>query len=95
MADFVIVGCHANRASEASVTLRHLPSGALVSVHHVPFEHDYSESADAECDRIQRTAAQIAQAAAVFLTAQSETRTVSRDDAVRSPTGHPPSGWRH
>jgi hypothetical protein len=95
MADFVITGCHANRASEASVTLRHLPTGAVVSVHHVPFQHDYGETSDAECDRIQRTAAEIAQAAVEFMADQSEARSVNRETRAGSPTGLGPPRHHH
>ena len=67
MADFEITGCHANRAGQASVTLRDKATGVVVSIHHMPFEHDYEESVRAECGRIQREAAGYAQAAIAFL----------------------------
>jgi len=67
MADFEITGCHANRAGQASVTLRDKATGAVVSVHHMPFEHDYAESVRGECGRIQREAARFAREALDFL----------------------------
>jgi len=67
MADFEITGCHANRAGQASVTLRDRATGAVVSVHHMPFQHDYEESVRGECGRIQREAARFAGEAIAFL----------------------------
>lgn len=67
MADFEITGCHANRAGQASVTLRDKATGAVVSVHHMPFDHDYDESVRGECGRIQREAARFAAEAIAFL----------------------------
>jgi hypothetical protein len=68
MPEFTVIGCHCNRAGEASVSLRHT-NGAIVSVQHIPFSHDYSESVGAECDRIQRAAVALARAAVAFLEA--------------------------
>jgi hypothetical protein len=70
MSDFEITACHANRAGKASVTLKHTPTGATVAIHNVPFDHSYSESSVAQCDRIQSTAAAIGDAALAFLKSQ-------------------------
>lgn len=72
MADFEITGCHANRAGQASVTLRDRATGTVVSVHHMPFEHDYEESVRGECGRIQSEAARFASAAIAFLRAHPD-----------------------
>jgi hypothetical protein len=69
MADFEITGCHANRAGQASVTLKDKATGAVVSVHHMPFEHDYEESVREECSRINAEAARFAEQAIAFLRA--------------------------
>jgi hypothetical protein len=66
MPEFTVIGCHCNRAGEASVSLRHT-NGAIVSVQHIPFTHDYSESVGTECDRIQRAAVALARGAVEFL----------------------------
>lgn len=67
--EFEIVGCHANRAGQASLTLRHLASGAVVSIHHVPFEHSYDETVGQECSRIQAAAADLAEQALLHVRA--------------------------
>ena len=72
MAEFEMTACHANRAGHASVTLRHVPTGAMVMVHHVPFQHDYSEAVGAECRRIREAAAKIGEAAMSFLTSHTD-----------------------
>ena len=69
MADFEITGCHANRAGQASVTLRDKTTGAVVSVHHMPFQHDYAESVRDECARIHAEAINFARDAIAFLNA--------------------------
>jgi hypothetical protein len=68
--EFEITGCHANRAGQASVTLRHVPTGATVAIHHVPFVHDYDENVREECQRIAATAAKLGERALAFLTSQ-------------------------
>jgi hypothetical protein len=67
MPEFEILGCHANRAGHAGVTLKHVPSGATVSVHQIPFEHDYGETVGQECQRIRLAGGDIAQRAVQFL----------------------------
>lgn len=67
MDDFQITACHANRAGHASVSLRHTSSGAMVMIHHVPFEHDYGETVRDECRRVQMSAATIGRKAIEFL----------------------------
>jgi hypothetical protein len=81
MAEFEMTACHANRAGEASVTLRHLPTGAMVMVHHVPFKHDYGETVLAECQRIREAAAVIGRAAMTFLASHAEEGEIQPDQA--------------
>jgi hypothetical protein len=90
MADFEITGCHANRAGQASVTLRDKASGVVVSIHHMPFEHDYEESVRAECGRIQRQAAGFAQAAIAFLGACPPGREVTSHAPGAAPDASDP-----
>ena len=70
--EFKITGCHADRAGHASVTLRHVPTGATVAVHNVPFQHDYDENVRDECRRIAVTAAEVGERAMAFLKTQFE-----------------------
>jgi hypothetical protein len=81
MAEFEVTACHANRAGEASVTLRHIPTGAMVMVHHVPFKHDYGETVLAECQRIREAAAVIGRAAMSFLASHAEEGEIQPDQA--------------
>ena len=67
MAEFEMTACHANRAGQASVTLRHVPTGASVMIHHVPFTHDYGETVRDECQRIRAAAAEIGRRAVSYL----------------------------
>ena len=67
--EFEITACHANRAGVASVTLTHRVTGAVVAVHHIPFEHSYDRTPEEECGRIQAEAARLAERAAAFLRA--------------------------
>jgi hypothetical protein len=94
MADFEITGCHANRAGQASVTLRDKATGAVVSVHHMPFEHDYEESVRGECGRIQREAARFAAEAMAFLqTCPSETEAPSHTPGAAPDHSEPPDAF--
>ncbi|HEV2531412.1 hypothetical protein [Phenylobacterium sp.] len=79
MAEFEMTACHANRAGQASVTLRHVPTGAMVMIHHVPFQHDYAETVRDECQRIRETAAKIGEAAMSFLTSHTDEAEVLPD----------------
>jgi hypothetical protein len=67
MPDFEITACHANRAGEASVTLRHHLSGAVISIHHIPFQHTRGAPDDVECDGIRVAAAEMGRSAIIFL----------------------------
>lgn len=67
MPDFEITACHANRAGEASVSLRHHASGAVVMIHHIPFAHTPGAPDEVECDGIRAAAAQMGKAALAFL----------------------------
>jgi hypothetical protein len=69
MPEFEITGCHADHAGKASVTLRHVASGAVVAIHHVPFDHTPGASEEAQCDRIRRVAAEMGRAALATLEA--------------------------
>jgi hypothetical protein len=67
MDDFEITTCHSNRAGDASVSLRDRRTGAIVSIHAIPFRHDYGETPDAQCARIQAEALAICERAASAL----------------------------
>jgi hypothetical protein len=79
MAEFEMTACHADRAGHASVTLRHVPTGAMVMIHHVPFQHDYAETVRDECQRIRDAAAEIGRGAMSFLTSRTEDTEVLPD----------------
>lgn len=53
---FEVVSCHSSRDGFASITLRDLMSGAVMTLQKVPFEHDYDESFESQCLRIQAAA---------------------------------------
>jgi hypothetical protein len=91
MSEFIITGCHANRANEASVALRHVATGAMVTVQQIPFSHDMRESDDEECDRIRQAAAKVAHAAVVFLMADStKTTIIPETTSGAAPNSEPP-----
>jgi hypothetical protein len=95
MADFEITGCHANRAGQASVTLRDRATGALVSVHHMPFKHDYDESVGCECARIRAEAACFAGEAIAFLRSRLAETEVSPQPTTGAAPDHsePPDAF--
>lgn len=81
MAEFEITACHADRAGHASVSLKDLTTGAVVMIHHMTFDHDYGETVQHECDRIQSHAGDICARAMAFLKAPAKASDVHPDHA--------------
>jgi hypothetical protein len=70
--EFQIASCHCNHAGRAYITIKHLPSGALLGIQHLPFEHEHDQTLQQEQQRIATEALRLAREAAAFLAASIE-----------------------
>ncbi|HEY9216737.1 MAG TPA: hypothetical protein VIO94_01715 [Phenylobacterium sp.] len=67
MSEFEINACHANKAGQASISLKHVETGALVMIHNMPFDHTLARNEPEQCRRIEQAAIGYAGEAIAFL----------------------------
>lgn len=70
--EFEISSCRCDHAGKAYITIKHLRSGALLAIQHLPFEHEHDQTMEQEQDQIAAKAVQLARDAAEFLETEVE-----------------------
>lgn len=68
--EFEIASCRCNHAGKAYITVKHLRSGAVLVIQHLPFEHDHDETLEEEQHRIATAGQRLVQDALKFLAAE-------------------------